>query len=394
MEEALKISEANLRQAQKLESIGLLAGGIAHDFNNILATITLHTEFLIHELDASIPPEELTKRVKKCLEEIRKSSERATGLTRKLLSFSRRQMLQPKVHNLNILVTDMREMLQRMVEENIEFKIDLSPEIKNIYVDHGHIEQILLNLVINSRDAMPQGGLLKIETKNVLVDEKTAQGCNIKSGDYVLLTVSDSGIGMSDEIQKNIFEPFFTTKPVGKGTGLGLSTVYGIMQQSKGCILVESKIGQGASFKLYFPATEENVQESKTFAKEAMSLTGTETILVVEDENGLKNLIAEVLIKNGYKILKASNGTEALEIIKSGLPIDLVITDVVMPQMGGAELARHTNSINNKIRFLFQSGYLNETLAENGIETEKINFIHKPFKPDDLLIKIRNIFST
>jgi signal transduction histidine kinase len=391
MEEALELSEANLRQAQKLESIGLLAGGIAHDFNNILATIILQSEVLMYELEMPLSSAELAEKAKKCVAEIKKSSERATGLTKKLLAFSRKQMIQPTVLSLNSLIVDMREMLERVVEENIEFDVELSPNLKNIHVDRGPIEQILLNLVINSRDAMPKGGKIKIETKNVVFDEVAAKKINIQPGHCICLTISDTGTGMTEEVKKNLFQPFFTTKPPGKGTGLGLSTIYGIMQQNKGQVLVESEFGKGTSFALYFPATEEKLEALPEGTDEKSALHGNETILVVEDEHILKNLIGEILVKNGYKVLKASSGTEALEIIRGQNGIDLVISDVVMPQMGGVELASHVQSINKDIKFLFQSGYMSDTLRENGMESERINFIQKPYKPNVLLTEIKKI---
>jgi len=393
VEATLKKSEENLRQAQKLESIGQLAGGIAHDFNNLLATILIQTEVLRDGLSRDLPVTQLSDHIEKGTTQIIKSIERATNLTRQLLAFSRKQVILPKVVNLNTLIVDMEKMLRRIIEENIEFKTELSAGLKNLKIDPGHLEQIIMNLMVNCRDAMPHGGELKIETQNSYVDEALATSCNVTPGPRVLLTISDTGTGMSDEVKKHLFEPFFTTKPIGKGTGLGLCTVYGIVKQNKGLIFVESELGKGTCFKLYFPMTEDEVKIANV-AKELVSTRGTETILIVEDEEPLRILICDTLKDNGYNMLMASNGAEALTQIRSSkTPIHLVITDVVMPQMGGPELAIYAQLVNKNIKFLFQSGYAEDSFAQSGLVENQINFITKPYPVKDLLSKIRRILN-
>jgi two-component system, cell cycle sensor histidine kinase and response regulator CckA len=391
IEANLKKSEEDLRQAQKLESIGQLAGGIAHDFNNLLATILLQSEVLVEALDSKLPILQVIQQVEKGTEQIIKTTERATNLTRQLLAFSRKQVVQPKVLSLNSLIIDMEKMLRRIIEESIEFKTDLAPDLKNLKMDPGHLEQIIMNLIVNCRDAMPKGGKLKIETKNGYLDGPTAKSCNVQPGPRILLTISDTGMGMSEEVKKHLFEPFFTTKPVGKGTGLGLCTVYGIVKQNKGLIFIESELGKGTLFKLFLPPTEDAVQ-TLVPVKQVETMKGTETILVVEDEEDLKELICSTLTNNGYKILMASTGLEALEQIKAlKKPVDLVITDVVMPQMGGPELARQALLLNKNIKFLFQSGYAREALTQDGMPENQIYFLAKPYPLKDLLNKIRGI---
>lgn len=394
IETNLKKSEENLRQAQKLESIGQLAGGIAHDFNNLLATILLQSEVLKEGLDKKLPILDLVEYVEKGTEQIMKTTERATNLTRQLLAFSRKQVVLPKTLNLNSLIIDMEKMLRRIVEENIEFKTNLAPDLKNLKIDPGHLEQIIMNLIVNCRDAMPKGGQLRIETTNSFVDELTAKSCNVKAGPHVLLTISDTGMGMSEEVKKHLFEPFFTTKPVGKGTGLGLCTVYGIVKQNKGLIFIESEEGKGTRFKLFFPMTDDQVQ-TVVAVKQIETVKGTESILVVEDEEDLRELICATLAGNGYIVLSASTGLDALNQIKAHeKPIDLVITDVVMPQMGGPELAKQAMLLNKKIKFLFQSGYAKEALTQDGMSENQIHFLAKPYPLKDLLNKIRAILET
>ncbi len=391
VDSALKTTEENLRQAQKLESIGQLAGGIAHDFNNVLATILIQSEVLKEGLDPTLSSKELVEYANKAVEQIIKSAGRATNLTRQLLAFSRKQVLQTKVINLNLLIADMQNMLRRIVEENIEFTTVLASDLKNIQIDPGHLEQIVMNLVVNSRDAMASGGKLEITTQNSFIDETIAKSCNVIPGPHVLLTVSDDGMGMSSEVQKHLFEPFFTTKPIGKGTGLGLCTVYGIVKQNRGLIFVESTVNKGTIFKLYFPICEDGIETIKITEKNVATLKGTETILVVEDEEDLRDLICKMLGSNGYNVLSAATGIDALEKIKSGVNIDLILTDVIMPQMGGPELAKQTEKLRKNIKFLFQTGYSKATLLENGLDDSQIHFLAKPYPFKTLLHKLRTI---
>ncbi len=387
MEQALRKSEENLRQSQKLESIGQMAGGIAHDFNNLLATILIQSEMLLSSADKKLSAEQLADQMHKGVEQIRKSSERATSLTRKLLAFSRKQIILPVVVNINERISDMQEMLFRVVEKNISFHLHLDQSVKNIKIDPGHLELILLNLVINSRDALPNGGNISIGSKNRTIDELTAQENNIEPGLYVCLTVSDDGTGMTDDVKKNIFEPFFTTKPIGVGTGLGLSTIYGIVLQNHGIITVESTVGKGTEFAICFPSTDEAVQPAAAAAKTNEEYHGTEKILVVEDENDLRALLEETLIEFGYTVLTAANGSEALA--KLTPDVCLIVTDVVMPTMGGAELATKALRINPNLKVIFQSGYTKNTLDQAGLPMEKIFFLAKPYKINALLGEIR-----
>jgi two-component system cell cycle sensor histidine kinase/response regulator CckA len=389
--ETLKKSEDNLRQAQKLESIGQLAGGIAHDFNNLLATILIQAEVLENGLDADLSAQRIIDHVRKGLEQITKSAERATNLTRQLLAFSRRQIVQSKVMNVNLLVRDMQEMLRRVIEENIELQAELATDLKNVKIDPVHLEQIILNLTVNSRDAMPNGGILKIETRNQEIDALTAKRNNVEPGAYIVVTVSDTGSGMSDEVKKHLFEPFYTTKPIGKGTGLGLCTIYGIVQQNRGFILVESEMNKGTKFYLYFPVTREEAHQANATIKVVESFKGTETVLIVEDETDFRNLVCETLKTYGYQVLTAKNGVEALDCIKSSRSnVDLIITDVVMPNMGGPELSKQIKNLGKDIKFIFQSGYTQDhTLQDNN--GNLLNFLSKPYSLKILLSEMRKI---
>lgn len=390
MEAVLKKKEEELRQSQKLEAVGQLAGGIAHDFNNILATILIQTDIILDHIDNDLQLKEKTEKVYKGLEQIKKSGRRATGLTHQLLAFSRKQVLQPRVLNLNELIADMKDMLRRVIPENIQLETSLNTSL-NIKADRVHMEQIIMNLVVNSRDAMPKGGLLKITTKNISVTEDHSHGPAIAPGTYVLLTVKDNGHGIDEETQKHMFEPFFTTKVVGKGSGLGLSTVYGIVKQNNGFIFVESTPPQGTIFNIYLPqfigATESSIERHD---KDIENFRGTETILITEDEEALRELIGETLTNHGYTVLYASHGAEALQIIQTYKdPIHLIVTDVVMPQMGGQELAQAARDLKIDSQFLFLSGYTEDVLIQQGIYTSQIHFLEKPFALKTLLKKVR-----
>ncbi|MCI0486919.1 MAG: response regulator [Blastocatellia bacterium] len=378
--------EEQLRQSQKMEAVGRLAGGVAHDFNNLLTAILGYSEILIASLDERDP---LCKHV----EEIKKASDRAASLTRQLLAFSRKQVLQPKVINLNLVVADMEKMLGRLIGEDINLVTYPDPNLGRIKADPGQIEQVIMNLAVNARDAMSGGGRISIETANITLDAPHTDGhINLQSGPYVMLAVTDTGCGMDRETQSLIFEPFFTTKEKGKGTGLGLSTVYGIVHQSGGDIVVESEPGRGATFKIFLP----RVADAGEIIEQAEALAEvypvSETILLVEDEEIVRNLLHDILRMKGYHVLEAANGIEALELCRrTSRTIDLMITDVVMPQMGGRELAERLAELRPETRVLYVSGYTEDEMVHHGVSQEKMNFLQKPFSPDALIQKVRHI---
>ena len=386
-EEALRQSEEQLRQSQKLESVGRLAGGIAHDFNNMLTAINGYSDLILARLAADDP-------IRRNVEEIKKAGVRSAELTHQLLAFSRRQILQAKVLDLNKVISDTIIMLQRLIGEDIHLIASLSPEIGLIEADPGQLSQVILNLVVNSRDAMPKGGSIVIETESVYLDEQYAgQHISAKPGDYVMLAVSDTGTGMDEETRKQIFEPFFTTKEIGKGTGLGLSTVYGIVKQSGGNIWVYSEIGKGTTFKIYLPIMSQNAAVAEKTIESIELQKGSETILLVEDEDVVRNLSREVLELCGYKVIEAENGLAALAICeKYGGEIDMLMTDVVMPQMGGRELAQTLLESYPQMRVLFTSGYTDDAIVRHGILDVGTNFIQKPFTFENLARKIRELF--
>ncbi len=385
-EEALRRSEEQLLQARKMEAIGQLAGGVAHDFNNLLTAINGYSDLTLRKLKKEDP-------LRHNIEEIKKAGERATALTRQLLAFSRRQVLQPQVINVNAVIADMTRMLPRIIGEDIDLKAALSDELGNVKADPGQIEQVILNLAINARDAMPHGGKLTIETRNVVLDEKYAEShAAITPGLYVLIAVSDTGSGMSEETRGHIFEPFFTTKEPGRGTGLGLSTVYGIVKQSSGDIWVYSEVGSGTTFKIYLPRVDAEAEDYLHQPEAQEAPRGTETILLVEDEEMLRSLTREVLEMCGYRVLAASTGAEALRICERHLePIHLLLTDVVMPEMSGRFLAGCVLRIRTEMRVLYMSGYADEAIVHHGVLAEGTNFIQKPFTPDSLSKKVRGV---
>ena len=385
-EEVLRKSEEQLRQWQKVEAIGRLAGGVAHDFNNLLMTIKGCSELLLGEIDERDPRREE-------VEEIRKAAERATSLTRQLLAFGRRQVLQPQVLNLNDIVENMNRMLSRLIGEDIQLLTVLGPDLWPVKVDPGQIEQVLMNLAVNGRDAMPRGGKLTIETANKELDEDYARRhVAVKPGAYVLLAVSDNGCGMDKETQSHLFEPFFTTKEQGKGTGLGLSTVYGIIKQSGGNIWVYSELGQGTSFKIYLPTVEEEVETYKTAALFSPPPGGTETILLVEDEEAVRTMISKVLQSGGYTVLEAQHGVEALRVCKKHKgPIHLMVSDVVMPQMSGRELAGRLALRRPEMRVLYISGYPDNAIVHHGVLETGTAFLQKPFTLNALEYKVREV---
>lgn len=383
-EEQAKLEE-QLRQAQKMESIGRLAGGIAHDFNNLLGVIIGYSDIALRNLPTADPRG-------KPLEEVKKAGERAAQLTHQLLAFSRKQVIDPKVFDLNTVVGELTRMLERMIGEDIELNMILSDHLGRVKADRGQLEQVLMNLVVNARDAMPVGGKITIETSDVDLDETYArEHFPVVAGSYVMLAVSDTGIGMSPEIQKHIFEPFFTTKEQGKGTGLGLSTVYGIVRQSCGYVWVYSEPDQGTTFKIYLPRVESE-EEFKSQAKAKRVLGGTETILLVEDEAGIRKLTQECLASKGYTVLAAQDGLEALKIAEQHPEgIDLLLTDVVLPGLGGPKLAKQYLGLHPETRVLYMSGYTDDAIIHHGVLDQGIAFLQKPFTIDDLWLKVREI---
>jgi PAS domain S-box-containing protein len=387
-EEALRHSEERLRQAQKMEAVGRLAGGIAHDFNNLLTVITGRGELLLRRL----PAEDAARRD---IELIKKTAERAGLLTKQLLAFSRKQMLQPKVLDLNGIVAGVAQMLQRLIGEDIDLVTLLDPNLGAVRADPAQVEQIILNLAVNARDAMPQGGRLVIETTNIDLDPAfAAANPGIAPGPSVLLQVSDTGSGMTPEVQAHIFEPFFTTKEVGKGTGLGLATVYGIVKQHEGSIAVESAPGEGTRFRIYLSQVDETPERIEPGAPAGRAPTGSETVLLVEDEDGLRELARDILTSAGYKVLAASGAAEALEVARRhGGPIHLLLTDVVMPQMSGRDLVERLSPEHPEMKTLYMSGYTADAIVHHGVLDPGTMLLPKPFTPDALTRKVREVLS-
>jgi PAS domain S-box-containing protein len=386
-EEEMRALEEQLRQSQKMEAVGLLAGGIAHDFNNLLTIIKGYSQLSLLELKEG-------DLLKGNIEEIQKATERAANLTGQLLAFSRRQVMQMKVFDFNTLLRDLENMLRRVIGEDIELVTILADDLGRTKTDPGQIEQVIMNLAVNARDAMPSGGKLIIETANVEFDEPYAHvHIAMTPGRYVMLSVSDTGVGMSPEVRERVFEPFFTTKEKGKGTGLGLSTVYGIVKQSGGNIWVYSEPGQGTTVKIYFPRVEE--ENDALFRRDSASSIpqGSETVLVVEDEPSVRSLATHILRHQGYRILEASNGEEALRVVQehAGENIHLLLTDVVMPHMGGKELADQLKILRPDIKVLYTSGYTDNAIVNHGILEPGTNFLQKPFSPTTLARKVREV---
>ena len=376
-------AEQMLRQSQKLESIGRLAGGVAHDFNNILGVILGYGELMRSQVTDGHP-------ARPRLEQVILAAHRAAGLTRQLLAFSRKQVMQPKLLDLGAAVGDLRRMLDRVVGEDMEIAVLAAPRLAAVQADPTQIEQVIMNLVVNARDAMPKGGRVTIETANVDLDEAYAAAhppaC---SGRYVMLAVSDTGVGMDAETQQRIFEPFFTTKAAGEGTGLGLATVYGIVNQMGGVIQVYSEVGHGTSFKIYLPRVEEAVAVETTAAP-ALPPRGDETVLVVEDSESLRDLIKELLTEQGYTVLAATQGEEALALIQEGQhPVDLVLTDIVMPKLGGGDLVKRLAALRPRIGVVYMSGYTSGAISRQGVLDEGALLLEKPFTADQLARTVR-----
>jgi PAS domain S-box-containing protein len=385
VEQALDQSEEQLRQSQKLEAIGQLAGGVAHDFNNLLTVIGGYSSILLNKFDQDSP-------FRASVEEIKKASDRAGGLTRQLLAFSRKQILQPEILDLNVVVSDLDKMLRRLIGEDIDLLALTDPKLGKVKADPGQIEQVLLNLIVNARDAMPNGGKLTIETANATLSDDYALSHAAASGAYVMLAVSDTGCGMDAELQKHVFEPFFTTKPAGKGTGLGLATVYGIVKQSEGHIWLYSEAGKGTCFKIYLPCVDEALAAR---AAEPSVPKGTETLLLVEDEDQVRNIVQAILEQQGYAVLTAANGEEALKLAQlHGPSIHMLMTDVVMPQMSGRQLAEELTSIRPQLKVLYMSGYTDDAIVRHGLLDASLNFIQKPFDAASVARKVREVLDS
>ena len=378
--------QEQLFQAQKMEAVGRLAGGVAHDFNNLLTAILGYSDMVLEKL----PRNSLLRRY---TSEIKKAGERAASLTRQLLAFSRLQVMAPQVLDLNTVISDMEKMLRRVIREDVSLATVLEAAVGRIKADPSQIEQVVLNLAVNARDAMPHGGNLTLKTSGVTLEEGfTTQGIRVQPGDYVLLEVTDTGCGMDPETRARAFEPFFTTKEKGKGTGLGLSTVYGIVKQSGGYIWLHSESGRGTTFRIYLPRVDEATGPAKSSEAAAKPHRGNETILLVEDEGSVRDLLRTVLRSKGYEILEAKNGEEALEVCMSWQkPIHLTLTDIVMPQMNGRELARRVAALHPETKVLYMTGYAGNKVGGMEVLEEDAQFIQKPFSAESLGDKIRSI---
>jgi two-component system, cell cycle sensor histidine kinase and response regulator CckA len=388
--EALRRSDDQLRQAQKMEAIGGLAAGVAHDFNNLLSVILGHAELLRLDLNQSDPMYE-------GIDEIRGAAQRASELTRQLLAFSRQQVLEPRIADLNQIMLGMQKMLKRIIGEDVELKMLPAANLGKVIVDPGQIEQVILNLVVNARDAMPKGGKLTLETGNFVLDEAiVADHVGAKAGPHVMLAISDTGTGMDDVTQTRIFEPFFTTKEPGKGTGLGLATAFGIVRQSGGTIWTYSEVDLGTTFKIYLPLAEaaplRTTTQSMRIPPSTETSRGTETILLVEDDEGVRSLERTILRRHGYTVIEAANGGEALLICeKHEGPLDLLLTDVIMPRMSGRELADRLAVVRPELKVLFVSGYTDGAIAQHGVLDPGVAFLQKPVTPETLARKVRQV---
>ncbi|MET0619316.1 MAG: PAS domain S-box protein, partial [Thermoanaerobaculia bacterium] len=378
--------EEQLLQSQKMEAVGRLAGGIAHDFNNLLTAIAGYSDLLLADLPGNDSRRESAV-------EIREAGRRAAGLTQQLLAFSRRQVLEPRVLDLNAVIAGMEKMLRRVIGEDIELTTALDTDLWRTMADPGQIEQAIVNLAVNARDAMPRGGRLTLETANVTLDEKFASAyATVQPGPHVMLAVSDTGVGMDAALQSRLFEPFFTTKERGKGTGLGLSTTYGIVKQSGGSIWVYSEPGVGTAFKIYLPRCEEPLTKRETPPVPLAAVrTGSETVLLVEDEAEVRRLVERLLRMQGYAVIAAASPAEAITAARAAGKIDLLVTDVIMPGMNGREMARLLAAERPRMRVLYMSGYTDAAIAQQGILPPGTAFLSKPFTPDVLARKVREV---
>jgi nitrogen-specific signal transduction histidine kinase/CheY-like chemotaxis protein len=385
--------EARLQQVQRLESLGQLAGGVAHDFNNLLGVILNYASFVEEEIavEAGRSTDGRWAPVSRDVEQIRRAAERATDLTHQLLAFGRREIVRPRVLNLNGVVRDVELLLVRTLGEHIELACDLAPDVCPVLADPGQLEQVLVNLAVNARDAMPSGGRLTIHTGNHSVDEDyAATRPGLKPGRYARLRVSDTGAGIPRDVLERVFEPFFTTKPKGEGTGLGLATVYGIITQAAGHTQMHSEPGLGTTFTALLPATDRQPEQGEQTAAATGGDGGGETILVVEDEPALREVTQRILARNGYQVITAATGNQALDLARDqGHDIDLLITDVIMPQMLGKEVAERLAASRPGIRILYMSGYAHPVLASQGTLAAGVRLIEKPFSESALLARVR-----
>jgi two-component system cell cycle sensor histidine kinase/response regulator CckA len=384
-EEALRNSESQLRQAQKMEAVGRLAGGVAHDFNNMLSVILSYGDLILADLKPG-------DSVRDDVEEIRKAAKRAADLTRQLLMFSRQQVLEPKVLDLNDLLASTDKMLQRILGEDVDLVLRVGASLGWVRVDPSSMDQVIMNLVVNARDAMPTGGKLTIETDNVVLDEAYARAhFGVKPGPHVTLVVKDTGVGMDEATMAHIFEPFFTTKEKGKGTGLGLSTVFGIVQQSGGTIWVQSEIGKGTAFRIFLPRVDAALETFESYGAPT-TLRGTETILLVEDEDQVRNVAREILRGHGYHVIEARHPGEALLISEERLEtIHLLLSDVVMPHMSGPQLAKRLAPTRPAMKVLCMSGYSDDSIFRHGVESAEMGYLQKPITPETLTRKVREV---
>jgi two-component system, cell cycle sensor histidine kinase and response regulator CckA len=385
-EAALRHSEDQLRQAQKLEAVARLAAGVAHDFNNLLTAISGHSALLLTQLEPGDSRRKNAEQIEKC-------AYRAAALTRQLLTFSRKQAIQPRVLQLNDVIRNIERMLRRLIGEDVEFRATLDPAAGCIKADPGQLEQVIMNLAVNARDAMPNGGKIMATTANITLEappRKAVRG--LKPGQWVMLAIADTGTGMTEEVKAHLFEPFFTTKPPGKGTGLGLATCFGIVKQSSGHIEVESELGKGTTFKLYFPRVQDAVKPAGVEKLATPVAGGTETVLLVEDEAVVRELAVAALREVGYTVIEAGNGEEGLRIARqhSG-KIDLVLTDVVMPVMGGKEMAGALLGSRPDTKVLFTSGYSEEVIGRHGVLRPGIEFLQKPYMAATLARRVREV---
>ncbi len=377
--------ESQLRQAQKMEAVGMLAGGVAHDFNNLLTIITGYSQLILNSLGPRDPN-------RHSAEQIMKAGERAAALTQQLLAFSRRQILQPKVLDLNKLVTGLSTMLQRLIGEDVDLRLVLPADLGRVNADPGQVEQVIMNLVVNARDAMPKGGVLTVETGNIELDDAyVGRHMAVKPGPYIRLAVSDTGSGMDKATQDRLFEPFFTTKVPGRGTGLGLSTVFGIVKQSGGSLEVYSEPGRGTTVKVYLPRIDQPVVAETPKMKRRVG-RGSETILVVEDDEMVRTLVRETLEADGYKVLDSADPLDARRIaVNHKTSIELLITDVVMPKLSGRELADQILQSRPALKVLYMSGYTDNAILNSGLLQKEVAFLQKPFTPAALTEKVREV---
>jgi CheY-like chemotaxis protein len=383
------MSEKQFRQAQKMEAVGRLAGGLAHDFNNLLTVIMGHSQILLGELSHGSP-------IRAKIEEMQKAGERAASLIRQLMAFSRKQPVEPQILPLNSVLANVEGMLRRLIGEDIQLVIRPDPHHGHVKGDAGQLEQVLMNLVVNARDAMPNGGLLAIETSQTELARTPMHHLHpLPLGQYVKLTVTDTGCGMDAEVLAHLFEPFFTTKEEHKGTGLGLSTVFGIVTTCGGGIDVWSQVGHGTTFDLYFPRANPQTPAAYATEPQGRPREGSETILLVEDDSGVRDLVRHELVKTGYQVIEAKNGVEAcLTATQQSYHVDLLLTDVVMPGMNGRELAQHLSVIKPNLRVLFMSGYLDDICVSSGMDPHRTTFLQKPFTPDLLLRTVRALLDS